>query len=213
MHAIGLLAQWLAQHTVIGHRARQAALLSLAVAITGSVWPIQARSIEAIFDTYKPRVGRPPLTRPQGGRVRQYRRLHRAPWLLATSLPHGRDSSRRIQQLYAQRMQIEETFRDIKSHRWGFGLNYARCGDGRRIEVLLLIGTLASLVLWLVGVHGRTLDWVRRLQANTETRKPVLSTVFVGRQLLRRPDLPFSKADLQLALNELRGMILRASAL
>ena len=26
-------------------------LLSLAVAITGSVWPIQARSIEAIFDT------------------------------------------------------------------------------------------------------------------------------------------------------------------
>jgi hypothetical protein len=26
-------------------------LLSLAIAITGSVWPIQARSIEAIFDT------------------------------------------------------------------------------------------------------------------------------------------------------------------
>jgi hypothetical protein len=26
-------------------------LLSLAIAITGSVWPIQARSIEAIFDS------------------------------------------------------------------------------------------------------------------------------------------------------------------
>lgn len=26
-------------------------LLSLAIAITGSVWPIQARSIEPIFDT------------------------------------------------------------------------------------------------------------------------------------------------------------------
>lgn len=163
--------------------------------------------------THKPRVGRPPLTRPQGGRARQYRRLHRAPWLLATSLPHRRGSSRRIKELYAQRMQIEETFRDTKSHRWGFGLNYARCNNGRRLEVLLLIGTLASLVLWLLGVHGRILDWSRRLQANTETRRPVLSTVFVGSQLLRRPDVILSSADLQSALEELRSMILRASAL
>jgi hypothetical protein len=160
---------------------------------------------------YKTRVGRPPLTRPREGRARQYRRLHRAPWLLATSLPHGRGSSRRIQQLYAQRMQIEETFRDTKSHRWGFGFNYARCNDGRRLEMLLLIAALASLVLWLVGVHGRIIDWVRRLQANTETRKPVLSTVFVGGQLLRRPDLHISYADLLHALAELRGMIFRAS--
>jgi hypothetical protein len=36
-------------------------------------------------------------------------------------------------------MQIEETFRDKKSHRWGFGLHYARCNNGRRLEVLLLI--------------------------------------------------------------------------
>ena len=162
---------------------------------------------------YEPRVGRPPLTRLQGGRARQYRRLHRAPWLLATSLPHDKGSSRRIKHLYAQRMQIEETFRDTKSPRWGFGFHYARCNDGRRIEVLLLIAALASLVLWLVGVHGRTLDWARRLQANTETRRPVLSTVFVGQQLLRRSDLRLSALDFQLALTELRAMILRASTL
>jgi hypothetical protein len=161
---------------------------------------------------YKTRVGRPPLTRPQGGRARQYRRLHRAPWLLATSLPHHRGSSERIQRIYAQRMQIEETFRDTKSHRWGFGLNYARCNDGRRLETLLLIAALASLVLWLAGVHGRMVDWVRRLQANTETRRPVLSTVFVGSQLLRRPEFHISPADLLHALTELRAMILRASA-
>jgi hypothetical protein len=138
---------------------------------------------------YKPRVGRPPLTRPQGGRVRQYRRLHKAPWLLATSLPHDAGSARRIKQFYAQRMQIEETFRDTKSPRWGFGFHYAHCNDGRRLQVLLPIAALASLVLWLVGVHGRTLDWARRVQANTETRRPVLSIVFLGRQLLRRADL------------------------
>ena len=97
--------------------------------------------------------------------------------------PTNPGSSRKIKQLYAQRMQIEETFRDTKSHRWGFGLHYARCDDGRRLEVLLLIAALASLVLWLVGLCGRALDWARRLQANTERRRPVLSTVFIGRQL------------------------------
>jgi hypothetical protein len=160
---------------------------------------------------YKPRIGRPPRTRPQGGGARQYRRLHKAPWLLATSLPHDKNSCRRIKPFYAQRMRIEETFRDTKSPRWGFGFHYACCNDGRRLEVLLLIAALASLVLWLVGIYGRTLDWVRRVQANTETRRAVLSTVFVGRQLLRRPDLRLSKADFQLALVQLRAMILRAS--
>jgi hypothetical protein len=119
--------------------------------------------------------------------------------------------SQRIARLYAQRMPIEETFRDMKNPRWGFGLNYARCNDGRRLEVLLLIAALASLVLWLVGVYGRVRNWVRRLQANTETGRPVLSIFFVGQQLLRRPDLHLSAADLQLALEVLRAMIRRAS--
>ena len=35
MHATGLLAQWLAQHSVIGHRAREAALLKLVHAVLG----------------------------------------------------------------------------------------------------------------------------------------------------------------------------------
>ena len=78
--------------------------------------------------------------------------------------------------------------------------------------MLLLFAALASLVLWLVGVHGRIVDWVRRLQANTEVRRPVLSTVFVGGQLLRRPDLRLSIVDLLHALTERRAMILRASA-
>ena len=107
-------------------------------------------------------------------------------------------------------MQIEETFRDTKSPRWGLGLHYARCDDGRRLEVLLLIGALASLVLWLVGLCGRTLDWTRRLQANTERRRPVLSTVFIGRQLLRRSALDLSMPALDLAMAELRALIMAA---
>jgi hypothetical protein len=104
-------------------------------------------------------------------------------------------------------MQIEETFRDMKCHRWGFGLRYARCNDARRLETLLLIGALASLVLWLVGLCGRALDWARRLQANTERRKPVLSTVFIGQQLVLHQGLDLSKTALDDALAELRGLL------
>lgn len=159
---------------------------------------------------YAPSLGRPRRRRSKQPNAGLYRRLHRAPWLLATSLPHGKGSARRIKQLYAQRMQIEETFRDMKSRRWGFGLRYARCNSARRLEVLLLIGALASLVLWLVGLCGRALNWSRRLQANTERRKRVLSTVFIGQQLLLRPHLKLSSAALDDALAELRGMLLNA---
>jgi len=92
-----------------------------------------------------------------------------------------------------------------KSHRWGFGLHDARCNNGRRLEMLLLIAALASLVLWLVGLCGRALDWSRRLQANTERRRPVLSTVFIGRQLLRRPALELPPWALDAAMAGLRG--------
>jgi len=156
---------------------------------------------------YRPRVGRPPNREHKTSNTASYRKLHRAPWLLATSLPHEKNSARKIKRLYALRMQIEETFRDVKCHRWGFGLRYARSDDARRLEVLLLIGTLATLVLWLVGIAGQAAGWTRRLQANTERRRPVLSTVFIGQQLILRRDLLFSSQQLQSALAHLKQLI------
>jgi hypothetical protein len=162
---------------------------------------------------HKSRVRQSSRPRLQGGSSRKHRKQHRAPWLLATSLRHESGSSRRIKQLYAQRMQIEETFRDTKCHRRGFGLRYARCSSPRRLEVLLLIAALATLLLWLVGMYGCALDWVRRLQANTEARKPVLSTVSIGAQLLRRPEIRFSKADFQIALSDFDALEVDPGAL
>lgn len=138
---------------------------------------------------------------------KMYRKLHRAPWLLATSLPHERGSERRIKQLYATRMQIEETLRDTKSHRWGFGLRYARSGSKDRIQILLLVIALAALVLWLVGLAGRALNLARHLQANTITRRAVLSTPFIGRLLLLRRLAHFTVPALDDALAQLRAFI------
>ena len=157
------------------------------------------------------RVGRPRKPR-RGIRPNDtmYRRLHRAPWLLATSLPHAKGAERRIKRLYEQRMQIEEMLRDTKSHRIGQGLRYCRCNAAERLEVLLLIGTLAMLVLWLAGLCAKEFGWSRRFQANTERRRDVLSIVFVGRRLLLRQQFVFKESFLSRALLSLRVLVLDA---
>ena len=94
-------------------------------------------------------------------------------------------------------MQIEETFRDAKSHRWGFGLRYARSRSAKRLEVLLLISTLATLVYWLAGLVVRARGWQRHFQANTETQEPVLSVFFLGKELLRSHRFTLTTGDLR----------------
>ena len=142
---------------------------------------------------------------------KMYRKLHRAPWLLATSLPHQPGCEPRIKHLYAMRMQIEETLRDGKSHRFGFGLRYARSSSLHRIQVLLLLVALATLVLWLVGLAGRARNLARHLQANTVRRRLVLSTPFVGRLLLVRRIADFPPSVLNQSLAQLRDLVALAS--
>ena len=155
------------------------------------------------------RLGRPRRRRgPRRANEPAYRRSHREPWLLATSLPHGHGSERLVTKLYAMRMQIEEeTFRDLKCHRWGFGLCYSRCNDIRRLQAMLLLGALATLLSWLVGLAARSLNLHRRLQANTERRRPVLSVFFVGRELLRRQTDDLPSSALRRAVTTLRSQI------
>lgn len=112
-----------------------------------------------------------------------YRKLHRAPWLLATSLPHSVGMAKKVMSLYERRMQIEESFRDLKCHRWGFGIRYTRSRTAQRLEILLLIAALATIAVWLAGLAAEAKDWARRFQANTERRRTVLSIFFLGFQI------------------------------
>jgi len=156
---------------------------------------------------HKTRIGRPPSRGPMGKGTTMYRHLHRAPRLLATSLPHEIGSEFRIKKLYSQRMQIEETFRDLKCHRWGFCLRYARSNSAARLEILLLPGTLATLIAWIVGLVGRALHLNEQLQANTVRSRQVLSTFFIGRQLLCRFQMDLPPPQVALALLTLRDQI------
>ena len=49
-------------------------------------------------------------------------------------------------------MEIEESFRDLKSSRYGFGFENSYSQKINRIEILLLVAMLASLVAWLTGL-------------------------------------------------------------
>ena len=57
--------------------------------------------------------------------------------------------------IYSGRMQIEQTFRDIKNHRWGLGLSHRQTRMPNRLASLLLIGVLACYALWLIALTVR----------------------------------------------------------
>jgi hypothetical protein len=156
---------------------------------------------------YRRGPGRPRHRKSYGTNDGLYRRLHRAPWLLATSLPHTRGATKRIVRAYTQRMQIEETFRDLKNHRWGFALRYARSTNTRRLEMLLLVAMLASFVLWLIGLAARAKHLDRHFQANTERRRAVLSVPFLGHQLWQNRRFHLTSHELDAAMRLLPRLI------
>ena len=108
--------------------------------------------------------------------------------------------------LYALRMQIEETFRDCKGRRWGFGLQYARSRDPQRWEILLLIGTLATVIHWLVGLAAKARHCTRHFQANTLKKRAVLSVYFLGQQLLHSRRFHITRSELLAAAQQIPAL-------
>jgi len=151
--------------------------------------------------------GRPRKAHGQGSTARRCRKLHKDPWLLATSLPHTSGAARRVVKLYALRMKIEEAIRDTKDARWGFALRYARARRAERMEVLLLLAALGTLGCWLAGLAAQTHEWARHFQANTVRKRGALSTVFLGRALLTSLRFHLRRSELRAALKELPALV------
>ena len=128
----------------------------------------------------------------------------REPWLLASNLPDKLRSAHRVVAVYRRRMQIEESFRDTKSPRYGFAHRENMGRDPQRVANLLLLCALATLAQWLVGLVGYQTGLVKGLQANTERGKPVLSVVFVGARLIAK-QLKIQRSTLLQSLRDLRG--------
>ncbi len=163
-----------------------------------------------------PRRGRIDKTA-SGGRRRSHSSLRaaagaREPWLLVCSLSLSHCSAKRIARYYAQRMQIEQGFRDTKNARVGLGLTSARTHSMERRANLLLIAALAVFVLYQIGLWAEQQRLHRRWQVNTLSTRRVYSLVFLAIQLvrcreplLRMPDPKLLCSAIEAFYNELHA--------
>ena len=133
----------------------------------------------------KPR-GRVHLTRcgkrAQDTMSRTIAKRAKEPWLLAVSCSLSDCSPAKVIALYAKRMQIEQSFRDLKSHRYGCAFDDTLTRSAERLQMLLLIHMLAALAAWLVGLAAEADARARVCPASLRKR---YSLLWIGWACLR----------------------------
>lgn len=137
----------------------------------------------------------PKLPPPKSKEERELRQSALDPWLLATSLRDG--DADFIVGLYAKRMQIEETFRDAKNHRFGWSFGQVALSTRHRTNTLLVLAALALVVVTLIGMAAERRGDHRGYQANTIKKRRVLSFFVLACAILRRGEVDFSVEDLR----------------
>jgi hypothetical protein len=127
----------------------------------------------------------------------------RTPWLIVTSLSSEYAHTKHIINFYKIRMQIKEGFRDVKNSRWGLSFNEARCATTQRYENLLLVAHLATIAVWMIGKIAELKQWHRQYQANTVKTHNVLSTFFLGLEVIKRGIAELPLLEFKQALNQI----------
>lgn len=111
-------------------------------------------------------------------------RSGREPWLLACSPGLAHLSPDAIVALYAQRMRIEQSFRDTKNERAGLGLSASRSRSGKRLEILLLIGHLAGWLLRLIGESAQQCQMQLQFQSVSHLDHKEISVITLARRVI-----------------------------
>lgn len=102
-------------------------------------------------------------------------------WHLATTFVGQKEW---VVKLYGRRFTCEENFRDEKDDRFGLGFKQTRVSTCSRRDRFLVICTLATILLTLLGAAGETLGLDRLLKAGTARRR-VHSLFRQGRRYVR----------------------------
>lgn len=87
------------------------------------------------------------------------------PWLLACSTGLSILDAAAIVAIYANRMQIEQSFRDLKNERLGLGFSAARSHSAERLEILLLVAHLSTWLMRLIGECAQKCQMQRYFQS------------------------------------------------
>lgn len=118
-------------------------------------------------------------------------RSGREPWLLVCSTSLSYLQPQAIVALYAQRMRIEQSFRDTKNLRWGMGLDVSRSRGRIRLEMLLLITHLASLVQRLIGQCVRQHQQELQFMATHRADRHEVSVLTLARRMIDTQNIFF----------------------
>ena len=142
-------------------------------------------------------------------RMSKHSRVHatreKEPWLLATSLDlKTLNLAEKTVKIYRTRMQIEESFRDLKT---GLNFNTSNTRTLKYLSALLLLAMLAQYVLFLLGLAVKLSKQHRRYQANSVQTKTVLSYQFIGLRAFRDRHLKLKRCDWQAAIFEVQKLM------
>lgn len=117
-----------------------------------------------------------------------YQRSAKEPWVLVTNLPDLCSASQ-IVNYYKKRMQIEESFRDIKSPQFGLSARYIRTSSTYRWAVAMLLAAIVQVTLWIIGVIGHHEGLQTYFQPNTVKDRKVYSYFFLGQLIVEHGKL------------------------
>jgi len=93
-------------------------------------------------------------------------------------------SAQAVVAVYAQRMQIEESFRDLKSERFGLGFSANRSTQKNRLPCCCWSRVLLVRAAF-DGEVGKARQMGFQFQSNTRRSRPVLSVIALALQLVQ----------------------------
>lgn len=112
-----------------------------------------------------------------------YQRIAKEPWILATNLPKKYNTVQVVNS-YKKRMQIEESFRDIKNPRYGLSGRNIETSCIYRWGILMLLAAIAQITLWIIGVIGHSQGFQKVFQSNTVKHRKVFSYFYLGQLIV-----------------------------
>ena len=127
------------------------------------------------------------------------------PWLLTTSLKaNTAREAKKVVKIYRTRMQIEESFRDLKT---GLNFNDSNTRTREYLSILLLIAMLAQYVLFLLGMAVKLNKKHLRYQANSLKTGAILSYQFIGLRAFKDKFLKLRQSDWQAAIHKIQDLM------
>ena len=136
--------------------------------------------------------------------MRKIAQRYREPWLLSYSPALAYLGASAIVKLYAQRMTIEEQFRDTKNLSLGMGLSQSKSRSQQRLQALLLIAHIAQLAKRLIGEAAKAQQLELQLTSNNTTNRKTISVMTLATRVIERPDLLSTLTDVWSHLQTLR---------